>query len=124
MLEEQKADVVLTDPPFNVPIDGHVSGLGKIKHKEFAMASGEMSEREFTDFLSSFLTCAKTCSKDGAILFVFMDCRHLTELTTAGRQNDLSLKNLLVCAKDNAAMGSLYRSNQQPSFLFTNGAPP
>jgi DNA modification methylase len=121
LLEGKPADVVLTDPPFNVPIDGHVSGLGKIKHKEFAMASGEMSEREFTDFLSSFLGCAKACSKDGAILFVFMDWRHLTELTTAGRANDLSLKNLVVWSKDNAGMGSFYRSQHELCFVFKNG---
>ncbi len=121
LLEEQKADVVLTDPPFNVPIDGHVSGLGKIKHQEFAMASGEMSEAEFTAFLSSFLGCVKACSKDGAILFVFMDWRHLTELTSAGRDNDLDLKNLVVWAKDNAGMGSFYRSKHELCFVFKNG---
>ena len=121
LLEGQKADVVLTDPPFNVPIDGHVSGLGKVKHQEFAMASGEMSEGEFTDFLSSFLGCAKACSKDGAIMFVFMDWRHLTELTTAGRDNDLDLKNLVVWAKDNAGMGSFYRSKHELCFVFKNG---
>ncbi|HYR21827.1 MAG TPA: site-specific DNA-methyltransferase, partial [Chthoniobacterales bacterium] len=121
LLEDQKADVVLTDPPFNVPIDGHVSGLGKVKHQEFAMASGEMSEREFTDFLSSFLGCAKVCCKDGAIMFVFMDWRHLTELTTAGRDNDLDLKNLVVWAKDNAGMGSFYRSKHELCFVFKNG---
>src|SRR5260370_30119013 len=121
LLEDQKADVVLTDPPFNVPIDGHVSGLGKVKHQEFAMASGEMSEREFTGFLSSFLGCAKVCCKDGAIMFVFMDWRHLTELTTAGRDNDLDLKNLVVWAKDNAGMGSFYRSKHELCFVFKNG---
>jgi DNA modification methylase len=122
LLEGKPADVVLTDPPFNVPIDGHVSGLGKVKHQDFAMASGEMSEREFTDFLSTFLNCAKTCSKDGAILFVFMDWRHLTELTTAGRENDLTLKNLVVWSKDNAGMGSFYRSKHELCFVFKNGS--
>jgi len=48
LLDGQMADVVLTDPPFNLPIEGHVSGLGKVKHQEFAMASGEMSEQEFS----------------------------------------------------------------------------
>jgi hypothetical protein len=96
LLGAQMADVVLSDPPFNVPIDGHVSGLGKVKHQDFAMASGEMSEAEFTDFLSAFLGCAKAFSKDGAIMFVFMDWRHLTELTGAGRENELDLKNLVV----------------------------
>jgi DNA modification methylase len=121
LLEGKPVDVVLTDPPFNVPIDGHVSGLGKVKHKEFAMASGEMSEREFTGFLSSFLSCAKACAKDGAILFVFMDWRHLTELTTAGRDNDLMLKNLVVWSKDNAGMGSFYRSRHELCFVFKSG---
>jgi DNA modification methylase len=121
LLEGQSADVVLTDPPFNVPIDGHVSGLGKVKHQEFAMASGEMSEREFTGFLSTFLGCAKACSKDGAILFVFMDWRHLSELTTAGRDNDLTLKNLVVWSKDNAGMGSFYRSKHELCFVFKCG---
>jgi hypothetical protein len=86
LLEGQTADVVLTDPPFNVPIDGNVSGLGKVKHQEFAMASGEMSEAEFTGFLSSFLGCAKACSKDGAIMFVFMDWRFVP-----GRDNAASI---------------------------------
>jgi DNA modification methylase len=121
LLGGQTADLVLTDPPFNVPIDGHVSGLGKVKHQEFAMASGEMSEGEFTGFLSSFLSCAKVSSKNGAILFVFMDWRHLTELTAAGRDNDLALKNLVVWSKDNAGMGSFYRSKHELCFVFKNG---
>jgi len=121
LLGGQLADLVVTDPPFNVEIDGHVSGLGKVKHREFAMASGEMSKREFTDFLSSFLSCAKASSKDGAILFVFMDWRHLTELTTASSDNDLTLKNLVVWSKDNAGMGSFYRSQHELCFVFKNG---
>jgi DNA modification methylase len=121
LLDGQMADVVLTDPPFNLPIDGHVSGLGKVKHQEFAMASGEMSEHEFTHFLSSFLSSVKACSKDGAIMFVFMDWRHLTELSSAGQQNDLELKNLVVWSKDNAGMGSFYRSKHELCFVFKNG---
>jgi DNA modification methylase len=121
LLGAQMADVVVSDPPFNVPIDGHVSGLGKVKHQDFAMASGEMSEAEFTDFLSAFLGCAKAFSKDGAIIFVFMDWRHLTELTGAGRENELDLKNLVVWAKDNAGMGSFYRSKHELCFVFKKG---
>jgi ParB-like nuclease domain/DNA methylase len=102
-LAGRSADLVLTDPPYNVRIDGHVSGLGKTQHSEFAMASGEMSEAEFTAFLSTFLGLAKVHTCDGAILFVFMDWRHLFELTVAGRENRLELKNLIVWAKDNDA---------------------
>jgi DNA modification methylase len=121
LLEGENADLVLTDSPFNVRIDGNVSGLGRVRHEEFAMASGEMSEAEFTDFLSTFLGCAKVHSRDGAILFVFMDWRHLFELTCAGREQGLALKNLIVWAKDNAGMGTFYRSKHELVFVFKNG---
>jgi DNA modification methylase len=121
LLEAETADLVLTDPPFNVRVDGNVSGLGKVRHDEFAMASGEMSEAEFTTFLSIFLGCAKAHSRDGAILFVFMDWRHLFELTCAGREQGLAAKNLVVWAKDNAGMGTFYRSKHELVFVFKNG---
>ena len=98
-----------------------MSGLGKVRHEEFAMASGEMSEAQFTAFLSTFLGCAKAHSRDGAILFVFMDWRHLFELTCAGREQGLVLKNLIVWAKDNAGMGTFYRSRHELVFVFKNG---
>jgi DNA modification methylase len=120
VLEGETADLVLTDPPFNVRVGGNISGLGKVRHEEFAMASGEMSEAEFTSFLSTFLGCAKAHSRDGAILFVFMDWRHLFELTCAGRQQNLILKNLVVWAKDNAGMGTFYRSKHELVFVFKN----
>jgi DNA modification methylase len=121
LLEGEIADLVLTDPPFNLRVEGNISGLGKIRHQEFAMASGEMSEAEFTDFLSAFLGCAKTRSRDGAILFVFMDWRHLFEMTCAAREQDLALKNLVIWAKDNAGMGTFYRSRHELVFVFKNG---
>src|SRR5437660_1142299 len=122
LLESQAADLVLTDPPFNVRVDGNVSGLGKVRHAEFAMASGEMSEAEFTAFLATFLGYAKAHSRDGAILFVFMDWRHLFELTCASREQGLIAKNLIVWAKDNAGMGTFYRSRHELVFVFKNGA--
>jgi DNA modification methylase len=85
------------------------------------MASGEMSEDESVGFLSSFLGCAKDSAKNGAILFVFMDWRHLYELTTAGRRNGLALKNLVVWAKDNAGMGSFHRSRHELILVFKKG---
>jgi len=124
VMNGQLADLVLTDPPYNVPIDGNVSGLGKVQHAEFAMASGEMSEAEFTRFLSTFLALASSHSSNGAILFVFMDWRHLFELTVAGRDTGLTLKNLIVWAKDNAGMGSFYRSKHELCFVFKNGDAP
>ena len=122
LLDGESADLVLTDPPFNVRVDGNISGLGKVRHQDFAMASGEMSEAEFIAFLSTFLGHAKAHSRDGAILFVFMDWRHLFELTCAGREQDLAVKNLVVWAKDNAGMGTFYRSRHELVFVFKNGA--
>jgi DNA modification methylase len=121
LLDGEIADLVLTDPPYNVRVDGNVSGLGKISHQEFAMASGEMSEADFITFLSTFLGCATARCRDGAILFVFMDWRHLFELTCAGREHDLALKNLVIWAKDNAGMGTFYRSRHELVFVFKNG---
>jgi DNA modification methylase len=115
------AQLVLTDPPYNVPIDGHVCGLGRTRHPDFAMASGEMSEAEFTAFLTTVLGHAAGHSADGALHFVFMDWRHLIELLTAGRAIYRELKNLCVWVKDNGGMGSLYRSQHELVLVFKNG---
>jgi DNA modification methylase len=124
VLAGQKADLVLTDPPYNVPIERNVSGLGHIRHQDFMMASGEMSEAEFTTFLSSSLGRAKACLKEGAILFVFMDWRHLYELITACRDVDLAFKNLIVWVKTNAGMGTFYRSRHELILVLKNGDSP
>jgi DNA modification methylase len=115
------AQLVLTDPPYNVPTDGHVCGLGRTRHPDFAMASGEMSEAEFTAFLTTVLGHAAGHSADGALHFVFMDWRHLIELLTAGRAIYRELKNLCVWVKDNGGMGSLYRSQHELVLVFKNG---
>jgi hypothetical protein len=74
-----------SNPPYNVPIKGHVSGKGRARHGEFAMASGEMTEKEFISFLKSFLAGALMRTAPGALLYVFMDWRHLFEMLTAAR---------------------------------------
>jgi DNA modification methylase len=121
LLDGERADLVLTDPPFNVAIEGNVSGLGRVQHGNFAMASGEMSEQEFIQFLGSFIQCATANSRDGAILFVFMDWRHQFELITAAREAGLVQKNLIVWSKDNAGMGTFYRSRHELVFVFKHG---
>lgn len=118
LLGADKADVVVADSPYNVRIDGHVSGLGATKHREFAMASGEMSEAEFTSFLTRFLIATVAHARPGAILFCFMDWRHLAELLAAGRASELELKNLCVWCKDNAGLGSCYRSRHELVLVF------
>lgn len=115
------AQMVITDPPYNVPIDGHVCGLGKVKHAEFAMASGEMSPAEFEAFLIGSLGNLAEFSRDGSIHFIFMDWRHLEEILAAGASAYTELKNLIVWNKDNGGMGAFYRSKHELVFAFKKG---
>jgi DNA modification methylase len=114
----EHAAAMLSDPPFNVKIDGHVSGLGKVRHREFVMGTGEMSSAEFIEFLVASLKGPVACSAPGAVGFVFMDWRHMTEVLDAARLLDLELLNLCVWTKPNAGMGSLYRSQHELCFVF------
>ena len=124
LLDGAKAQMVFTDPPYNVAVDGHVCGLGKVKHREFAMAAGEMSEDQFTAFLvTAFRNLADQCA-DGAINFVCMDWRHIGEILAAGNQAYSELKNLCVWTKTNGGMGSLYRSQHELVFVFKAGKGP
>ena len=121
LMRGEKAQMIITDPPYNVPINGHVCGLGKVKHEEFAMASGEMSQAEFEDFLTTVLGNVADFSRDGSIHFVFMDWRHIDEILAAGRSIYTELKNLVVWNKDNGGMGAFYRSKHELVFVFKKG---
>ena len=121
LLDGDKAALVFTDPPYNVPINGHVCGSGAIKHREFAMASGEMSEDAFTTFLSSAFGALGPHTRAGAVIFACMDWRHLREITTAGQRAGFELLNVCVWVKSNGGMGSFYRSQHELVFVFKNG---
>jgi DNA modification methylase len=122
LMDNHKAEMVLIDPPFNVVINGNVSGLGRTKHREFAMASGEMSVAEFIAFLEQVFRLLVAYSVDGSIHEVFMDWRHMHEILAAGQKAYTELKNLCVWVKDNGGMGSLFRSRHELVFVFKNGA--
>jgi DNA modification methylase len=124
LLQNERADLVFTDPPYNVPIDGHVCGLGRIRHREFAMGTGEMSKEAFTAFLQVTLGHAAASCRDGAIAFVCMDWRHMGELLAAGQAVFSELKNLCVWNKTNGGMGSFYRSKHELVFVFKLGSAP
>ena len=122
LLDGHQAQLVFTDPPYNVPVQGHVSGRGQ--HPEFAMASGEMSVEAFTAFLATSLGQIAAHSAKGAVIYVCTDWRHIAELLGASRQAGLDYLNLCVWAKTNAGMGSLYRSQHELVFVLKNGTAP
>lgn len=121
LLGDQKARMVFSDPPYNVPINGHVSGLGKNVHREFEMGVGEMSESEFIGFLRAVFQNAAACSIDGSLHYQCMDWRHGSEIQLASRDVYSELKNICVWAKTNAGMGSLYRSQHEFVYVFKVG---
>lgn len=124
LLESEQVDMVFTDPPYNVSIDGNVCGLGTVRHREFAFASGEMSQMQFTRFLEDSLGPMASVMRDGAIAFVCMDWRHMEELLTAGKSVFTELKNLVVWNKTNGGMGAFYRSKHELIFVFKQGTAP
>lgn len=124
LMDGEMARMVFTDPPYNVPIQGHVGGSGKIRHREFAFASGEMTRAQFTDFLAAAFENLIAHSIDGAIHFVCMDWRHMREVIEAGEGRYSDLKNLIVWAKDNGGMGTFYRSRHELVFAFKVGDGP
>ena len=121
LMESRRAAMVFTDPPFNVKIEGHATGLGAIRHRDFQMAAGEMNESEFTDFLTQFMKRCAFYSVDGSLHYSFMDWRHLREILAAGKQAYTELKAVCIWVKDNGGMGSLYRSQHELVFVFKSG---
>ena len=111
LMAGEVAQMAITDPPYNVPVEGHVCGLGKVKHAEFAMASRKMSEAEFESFLATTLGNLARFSKDGSIHYVFMDWRHMNESLAAGGTAYTELQNLIVWNKDNGGMATSIAQN-------------
>src|SRR5262249_6050799 len=124
LMETRRACAVFVDPPYNVPIDGHATGNGSIHHREFAMASGEMSQSEFVSFLESSLGLLARFSQTGSVHYVCMDWRHMRELQAAGERVYSEFLNLCVWSKDRGGMGSFYRSQHELVFVFKNGRGP
>ena len=121
LLGEERAQLVISDAPYNVKVQGHVGGAGKVKQREFVMGSGEMSKAEHIAFLSSVFRRLVKFSLSGSIHFQFMDWRHLGEMLEAGQANYTELKNLIVWDKSVGGMGTFYRSRHEMIFAFKSG---
>jgi DNA modification methylase len=124
LMGSDRAAMVFADPPYNVPIEGHATGLGNIHHRPFAMATGEMSLPGFSVFLARSLRNQAAFCRRAALLYICIDWRHIGELLAAGREIDAEPLNLCIWAKDNAGMGSMYRSQHELIFVFKTGAGP
>lgn len=124
VMQGERAQMVLSDPPWNVPIDGHVSGLGCIQHREFPMACGELSSAEYTTFLTDVLQQFYRISVDGSLHYTWIDWRHLPELYAASNAVYDSQVNLIVWRKTGAGMGSLYRSQHELALISKKGKSP
>lgn len=86
LMEVRLVQMVITDPPYNVAISGHVCGSGKVHHDDFVMASGEMTEDEFEAFLVAFVHNLIDVSDDGSVHCIFMDRRHIDDLERVCRR--------------------------------------
>jgi len=124
LLDTGKAAFVFTDPPYNVPIDGHVCGLGRVRHSNFAMGCGEMNVDQFTAFLAAVFRLMAANTTNGSVHDVCMDWRHMAEMLAAGRQVYSELKNLCIWNKSNGGMGAFYRSKHELVFVWKNGDAP
>lgn len=124
LMQGELADIAFLDPPYNVPVRGHISGRGRVKHPEFMCAAGEMSAGEFTSFLITTLGHCARHSANGAIHFVCMDWRHDKELLEAGSVVYGELKNICIWVKTNAGQGSFYRSQYEQVFVYKCGNGP
>jgi DNA modification methylase len=121
LMRTERAAMAFIDTPFNVPIKGHVSGLGAIRHREFAMGCGEMNSDQFGAFLIRIFSLLARYSVDGAIHFICMDWRHIAEVLAAAGQVYTKFLNLCVWTKNHTGMGAFYRSRHELIFVYKHG---
>lgn len=121
VMQGEKAKIVVTDPPYNCPVNGHVCGSGKVKHEEFEMASGEMSDEEFAQFTADFMKNLVEFSEDGSLHYIWCDWRILNTFLNVGKQYYTSLFNIACWVKPTGGLGGMYRSRHELCPIFKNG---
>jgi DNA modification methylase len=113
LMQGALADMVFTDPPYNVAIQGHASGLGASTHREFAVAAGEMTPAAYGKFLKDSMHLLADHSRDGSLHYIFSDWRQIGVLLAAAADVYTEHHNICVWEKNNAGMGSFYRSRHE-----------
>ena len=121
LMQGELAQIVIADSPYNCTINKHVCGLGKVKHEEFEMASGEMTDAEFSDFIFKFMQNLVKFSADGSLHYLFIDWVGLNKILTQGSKLYTELKNIAVWDKGVGGMGAFYRSQHEMVPIFKNG---
>lgn len=121
LIGDERVRMVFTDPPYNVPINGHVRMGDASGHRDFAMGVGEMTDVQFQNFLRGFIRESAAMVMDGGVIMICMDWRHVADLILAGKTEGLSLLNMCVWNKTNGGMGSLYRSKHELVCVFKSG---
>lgn len=121
LMEGYQASMIITDPPYNVRIANNVSGLGTIRHKDFAMACGEMDRAQYTAFLAQTCSLMARHGIDGSLHYVFIDWRHVGELLAAGEGIYSDLKNIYIWVKPHTGMSAFYRSRHELVLVFKYG---
>jgi DNA modification methylase len=124
LMRGEAATMAFSDPPYNVSVSSHARARSRIAFDEFAMASGEMTERQYRRFLERALENMAGVCADGAIVDIFIDWRHLRQLLEAGDAVFSELKNLVCWVKTNAGQGSFYRSQHELIAIFKKGKGP
>lgn len=121
LMAGEKAHMAFTDAPYNIPVDGFISGLGKVRHREFAQAAGELDREEFTAFLTDAFRHIAANLLPGALAYTFMDHRHIGEIMSAGESAFSELRTMCVWVKPSGGMGSFYRNRMELVFIWKNG---
>jgi DNA modification methylase len=121
LMGTKRAGVIFVDPPYNIPIVGNVSGKGLIRHREFLMGSGELTESQFDSLLESAFRLLARHSVSGSVHFICTDWRHVREMLAAGKEVYDSVLNICVWVKNSGGMGSFYRSQHEFVVVFRNG---
>jgi hypothetical protein len=122
VLGGKTANSSFIDPPYNIKVDGFITGKGRHRHREFVQGSGELSTDEYFALLKDSLLVLKGCCAPTALVYACIDWRHVMEMTVAGHACGMPLYTICVWTKTNGGMGGIYRNAHELVCVFKAGA--